>query len=37
MNYLKDSTAKLYQGGKDRYVGREDVPVDNYSGENVNL
>ena len=29
MNYLADSTAKLCQGGKGRYVGREGVPVDN--------
>ena len=33
MNYLADSTAKLYQGGNGQYVGREGVPVDNYSGE----
>ena len=29
MNYPADSTAKLCQGGKGRYVGREGVPVDN--------
>ena len=29
MNYLADNTAKLCQGGKGRYVGREGVPVDN--------
>ena len=31
MNYPADSTAKLRQGGKGRYVGREGVPVDNCS------
>ena len=35
MNYLADSTAKLCQGGKGRYVGREGVPVDNCSREPV--
>ena len=30
MNYLADSTAKLCQGGKGRYVDREGVPADNY-------
>ena len=33
MNYPADSNAKLCQGGKGRYVGRESVPVDNCSGE----
>ena len=33
MNYPADSTAKLCQGGKSRYVGGEGVPVDNCSGE----
>ena len=33
MNYPADSTAKLCQGGKGRYVGRESVPVDNWSRE----
>ena len=37
MNYPADITAKLCQGGKGRYVGRKGVPVDNCSGENVNL
>ena len=37
MNYSADSTAKLCQGGKGRYFSREGVPVDNCSGENVNL
>ena len=37
MDYLADSTAKLCYGAKGRYVGREDVPMDNSSGENVNL
>ena len=31
MNYPADSTAKLCQGGKGRYVDREGVPVDNCS------
>ena len=29
MNYLADSTTKLCQGGKCRYVAREGVLVDN--------
>ena len=33
MNYPADSTAKLCQGGKGQYVGREGVPVDNCSRE----
>ena len=33
MDYLADSTAKLCQGGKGRYVGREGVPMDNSPGE----
>ena len=33
MNYPADSTTKLCQGGKGRYVGREGVPVDNCSRE----
>ena len=33
MNYPADSTAKLCQGGKGRYVGREGVPMDNCSCE----
>ena len=33
MNYPADSTAKLCQGGKGRYVGREGGPVDNCSRE----
>ena len=37
MNYPADSTAKLCQGGKGRYVGRESVPVDNCSGEKFEL
>ena len=37
MNYPADSTSKLCQGGKGRYVGREGVPMDNSSGKNVNL
>ena len=31
MDHLADSTAKLYQGGKGRYVGREGIPMDNSS------
>ena len=37
MNNLTDNNAKLFQGEKDRYVGRESVPMDNSFGENVNL
>ena len=33
MNYPANSTAKLCQGGKGRYVSREGVPADNCSGE----
>ena len=33
MKYPADSTAKLCQGGKGRYVSREGVPVDICSGE----
>ena len=33
MNYPADSTAKLCQGGKGQYVGREGVPVDYCSRE----
>ena len=32
MDHLADSTAKLCQGGKDRYVGREGIPMDDSSG-----
>ena len=37
MNYPADSIAKLCQAGKGRYVGREGVPMDSSSVENVNL
>ena len=37
MNYPADSTAKLSQGGKGWYVGKEGVPMDNSGGGNVNL
>ena len=37
MNYPADSTAKLCQGGKGRYVGREGVPVDNCSMEKISV
>ena len=37
MNYPADSIAKLCLGKKGRYVGREGVPTDNSSVENVNL
>ena len=33
MDYPADRTAKLCQGGKGRYVGREGAPVDNCSRE----
>ena len=32
MNFPADSTAKLCQGGKGPYAGRESVPMDNCSG-----
>ena len=33
MDHPTDSTAKLCQGGKGRYVGREGVPMDYSSGK----
>ena len=33
MDHPADSTAKLYQGGKGRYVGREGIPMDDSSGK----
>ena len=33
MDHLADNTAKLCQGWKGRYVGREGVPVNNITGE----
>ena len=33
MNYPADRTAKLCQGAKGRYVGREGVPMNNCFGE----
>ena len=33
MDHLADSTIKFCQGGKGRYVGSEDIPMDNSSGE----
>ena len=32
MDHPVDSTAKLCQGGKDHYVGREGIPMDDSSG-----
>ena len=37
MDHLADSIAKLSQGMKNWYIGREGVPVDDLLGENVNL
>ena len=39
MDHLADSIAKLSQGRENWYihVGREGIPVDDSSGENVNL
>ena len=33
MHHPADSTAKLSQGGKGRYFGRESIPMDDYSGK----
>ena len=33
MDHPADSTANLFQGGKDRYVGREGIPIDDSSGK----
>ena len=37
MNHLADSIAKLSQGRKNWYIGREGVPVDDSPGGKVNL
>ena len=37
MNYPADSTAKLCQGGKGRYVDRKGVQVDNCISEKCEL
>ena len=33
MDHLADSTAKLCQGGKGQYVGRDGIPLDDSSGK----
>ena len=33
MDHPADSTAKLCQGGKGTYVGREGIPMDDSSGK----
>ena len=33
MDHPADSTAKLWQGGKGRYVGREGIPMDNKKSD----
>ena len=33
MDHPADGTAKLGQGGKGQYVGREDIPMDDSSGK----
>ena len=33
MDHPADSTAKLCQGGKCTYVGREGIPMDDSSGK----
>ena len=33
MDHLADSTVKLCQGGEGRYVGRDDIPLDDSSGK----
>ena len=37
MDHPADGTAKLFQGGKGRYVGREEIPMDNSSGKECEL
>ena len=37
MDHLADSTAKLCQGGKGRYVGREGIQWMKVLRKNVNL
>ena len=37
MDHLADSIAKLSQGMENWYIGMEGIPVDDSSGENVNL
>ena len=37
MDHPTDSNAKLSQGRKSWYTGREGIPVDDSPGENVNL
>ena len=37
MDHLADSIAKLSQGTKNWYIGREGVLVDDSSGAKVNL
>ena len=37
MDHPADSTAKLCQGGKGRYVGREGIPMDASSGKECEL
>ena len=37
MDPLADIIAKLSQGRKNWYIGREGVPVDDSPGQNVNL
>ena len=33
MDHLADSTAKLCQGEKGQYVGRDGIPLDDSSGK----
>ena len=37
MDHLADSTAKLSQGEKGRYVGREGIPMDDSFGKECEL
>ena len=37
MDHPADSIAKLCQGGKGRYVGREGIPMDYNSGKECEL
>ena len=37
MDHMADIIAKLSQGKKNWYIGREGIPVDDSPGGNVNL
>ena len=37
MDHPADNAAKLCEGGKGRYVGREGISMDDSSGKNMKL